>query len=92
MLPMTMDSLIFRKSKMGWREWNKKSPMRMCVGCHEMREKKENRSVVLKMQDNTFCIDAAGTQETAAEHICAKEDGVSGISSPEYTDWNVRSK
>ena len=21
---------------------NKKSPMRMCVGCHEMREKKRN--------------------------------------------------
>ena len=44
---------------------NKKSPMRMCVGCHEMREKREMIRV-LKMQDNTFCIDAAGA------YLCKK--------------------
>ena len=43
----------------------KKNPMRMCVGCHEMREKRDLIRV-LKMQDNTFCIDPA------AVHICAK--------------------
>ena len=31
----------------------------MCVGCHEMREKGDLIRV-LKMQDNTFCIDPAG--------------------------------
>ena len=48
----------------------KKNPMRMCVGCHEMREKRDLIRV-LKMQDNTFCIDPAG-RKTAAVHICAK--------------------
>lgn len=68
---------------------NKKSPMRMCVGCHEMREKREMIRV-LKMQDNTFCIDAAG-RKTAAEHICAKRWSV-WIRQSRITDWNVRSK
>lgn len=49
----------------------KKNPMRMCVGCHEMREKRDLIRV-LKMQDNTFCIDPGLAGKTAAVHICAK--------------------
>ena len=50
---------------------NKKSPMRMCVGCHEMREKREMIRV-LKMQDNTFCIDAAGRKNGRGAYLCKK--------------------
>lgn len=47
---------------------NKKSPMRMCVGCHEMREKREMIRV-LKMQDNTFCIDAGRSQKRRGAYL-----------------------
>lgn len=47
----------------------KKSPMRMCVGCHEMREKR-NMIRVLKMQDNTFCIDPAGRKNGRGAYLC----------------------
>ena len=50
---------------------NKKSQMRMCVGCHEMREKREMIRV-LKMQDNTFCIDAAGRKNGRGAYLCKK--------------------
>ena len=47
----------------------KKSPMRMCVGCHEMREKRDMIRV-LKMQDNTFCIDSAGRKNGRGAYLC----------------------
>ncbi len=68
---MTMDLSISRKSKMRMERMNKKSPMRMCVGCHEMREKREMIRV-LKMQDNTFCIDAAGRKNGRGAYLCKK--------------------
>lgn len=68
---MTMDLSISQKSKMRMERMNKKSPMRMCVGCHEMREKREMIRV-LKMQDNTFCIDAAGRKNGRGAYLCKK--------------------
>ena len=47
----------------------KKSPMRMCVGCHEMRDKRDMIRV-LKMQDNTFCIDSAGRKNGRGAYLC----------------------
>ena len=47
----------------------KKSPMRMCVGCHEMREKRDMIRV-LKMQDNTFCIDSTGRKNGRGAYLC----------------------
>lgn len=66
-----MDSSIFRRTMMRMERMNKKSPMRMCVGCHEMREKREMIRV-LKMQDNTFCIDAAGRKNGRGAYLCKK--------------------
>lgn len=68
---------------------NKKSPMRMCVGCHEMREKREMIRV-LKMQDNTFCIDAAGRKNGRGAYLCKRWSV--WIRQSRITDWNVRSK
>lgn len=48
---------------------NKKSPMRMCVGCHEMREKRDMIRV-LKTSDGTFCIDAAGRKNGRGAYLC----------------------
>lgn len=48
---------------------NKKIPMRMCVGCQQMKEKREMMRVI-KMQDNTFCIDATGKKNGRGTYLC----------------------
>lgn len=48
---------------------NKKIPMRMCVGCQQMKEKREMMRVI-KMQDNTFCIDATGKKNGRGAYLC----------------------
>ena len=43
---------------------NKKIPMRKCVGCQEMKSKKEMMRV-LKTSEDTFELDATGKKERA---------------------------
>lgn len=52
---------------------NKKIPMRMCVGCQEMKEKKEMIRI-LKMQDGQFCIDTTGKKNGRGAYICKSRD------------------
>ena len=51
---------------------SKKIPMRMCVGCQEMKEKREMIRV-LKTQENTFCIDTTGKKNGRGAYICRQE-------------------
>lgn len=51
---------------------SKKIPMRMCVGCQEMKEKREMIRV-LKTQENTFCIDITGKKNGRGAYICRQE-------------------
>lgn len=48
---------------------NKKVPMRKCVGCGEMKSKKEMIRV-LKGADDTFSLDATGRQNGRGAYIC----------------------
>lgn len=52
---------------------NKKIPMRMCVGCQEMKEKR-NMIRVLKTQENTFCIDVTGKKNGRGAYLCKNTD------------------
>lgn len=52
---------------------NKKIPMRMCVGCQEMKEKR-NMIRVLKTQNNTFCIDVTGKKNGRGAYLCKSAD------------------
>lgn len=52
---------------------NKKIPMRMCVGCQEMKEKR-NMIRVLKTQENTFCIDTTGKKNGRGAYLCKSAD------------------
>lgn len=47
----------------------KKIPMRMCVGCREMKEKR-SMVRVLRAQDGTFCIDETGKKNGRGAYIC----------------------
>ena len=52
---------------------NKKIPMRMCVGCQEMKEKR-NMIRVLRTQENTFCIDTNGKKNGRGAYVCKNAD------------------
>ena len=51
----------------------KKIPMRMCVGCGEMKPKKEMIRV-LKISDDGFIIDKTGKKNGRGAYICSSED------------------
>ena len=52
---------------------NKKVPMRKCVGCGEMKSKKEMIRV-LKTSEEEFVLDATGKQNGRGAYICPSKD------------------
>ncbi len=48
---------------------SKKIPMRMCVGCRQMKEKKEMIRV-LRTPENEICIDTTGKKNGRGAYIC----------------------
>ncbi len=51
----------------------KKTPMRMCVGCQQMRDK-NNMIRVIRTQDGEFCIDRTGKKNGRGAYICKSPD------------------
>lgn len=47
----------------------KKIPMRKCVGCGEMKPKKELMRI-LRTQDDDFCIDTTGKKNGRGAYLC----------------------
>ena len=52
---------------------NKKVPMRKCVGCQEMKSKKEMIRV-LKTSEEEFVLDATGKKNGRGAYICPSKD------------------
>ena len=48
---------------------NKKVPVRRCVGCQEMKEKKEMIRVI-RTQEGEFLLDATGKKNGRGAYIC----------------------
>lgn len=48
---------------------NKKVPMRKCVGCQEMKSKKEMMRVI-KTSDDEFLLDATGRKNGRGAYLC----------------------
>ncbi len=51
----------------------KKIPMRMCVGCRQMKEKRDMIRV-LRTQDGEFCIDQTGKKNGRGAYLCKNPD------------------
>lgn len=51
----------------------KKSPMRKCVGCQEMKNKKEMIRVI-RTAENEFMLDATGKKNGRGAYICPKRE------------------
>lgn len=52
---------------------NKKIPMRKCVGCGEMKSKKEMIRV-LKTSEEAFVLDATGKQNGRGAYLCPSKE------------------
>ena len=48
-------------------------PVRMCVGCQEMKNKKEMIRVI-KTQEGTFMLDATGKKNGRGAYVCPSEE------------------
>lgn len=51
----------------------KKTPMRKCVGCGEMKSKKEMMRV-LKTSENEFLLDATGKKNGRGAYLCLSKE------------------
>ena len=54
----------------------KKTPMRMCVGCGEMKSKKEMIRV-LKTSEQEYVLDATGKKNGRGAYLCFSKDCLS---------------
>ena len=52
----------------------KKIPLRQCVGCGEMRSKKEMLRVLKSAEDDTFCLDITGKKNGRGAYICHSQE------------------
>lgn len=52
----------------------KKIPLRQCVGCGEMRSKKEMLRVLRSAEDDTFCLDITGKKNGRGAYVCKNRD------------------
>lgn len=50
----------------------KKLPLRQCVGCGEMKSKKEMIRV-LKTEESSFCLDFTGKKNGRGAYVCKSE-------------------
>ena len=55
---------------------NKKIPMRKCVGCQEMKSKKEMLRVI-RTQEGEFLLDATGKKNGRGAYICPSSECLS---------------
>ena len=54
---------------------NKKIPMRQCVGCRQMKTKKEMIWVIKtgsEEEETTICLDATGRKNGRGAYVCPK--------------------
>lgn len=52
---------------------NKKIPMRQCVGCREMKPKRELIRIIRTSEDEIF-VDATGKKNGRGAYICPREE------------------
>ena len=52
----------------------KKIPMRQCVGCGEMKGKKEMMRVLRSAEDDSICLDITGKKNGRGAYLCKNRD------------------
>lgn len=52
----------------------KKIPMRQCVGCGEMKSKREMMRVLKTAEDDSICLDMTGKKNGRGAYVCKNRD------------------
>lgn len=52
----------------------KKIPLRQCVGCGEMKSKKEMMRVLKTAEDDQICLDVTGKKNGRGAYVCKSKD------------------
>ena len=52
----------------------KKIPMRQCVGCGEMKGKREMMRVLRSAEDDSICLDITGKKNGRGAYLCKNRD------------------
>lgn len=52
----------------------KKIPLRQCIGCGEMKGKKEMMRVLKKAEDDTICLDTTGKKNGRGAYVCKSRE------------------
>ncbi|MBR1771759.1 MAG: YlxR family protein [Lachnospiraceae bacterium] len=52
----------------------KKIPLRQCVGCGEMKSKKEMMRVLRTAEDGSFCLDISGKKNGRGAYVCMNKE------------------
>lgn len=52
----------------------KKIPVRQCVGCGEMKSKKEMMRVLRSAEDDRICLDTTGKKNGRGAYLCKNRD------------------
>lgn len=52
----------------------KKIPMRQCVGCGEMKSKREMMRVLRSAEDDSICLDMTGKKNGRGAYLCKSRD------------------
>lgn len=52
----------------------KKIPLRQCVGCGEMKSKKEMMRVLRTAEDDHICLDVTGKKNGRGAYVCKNRD------------------
>ena len=64
---------LMKKKVTGMKVMNKKIPMRKCVGCGEMKNKKEMLRVI-HTKEGEFLLDATGRKNGRGAYLCFSRD------------------
>ena len=64
---------LMKKKVTGMKVMNKKIPMRKCVGCGEMKNKKEMLRVI-HTNEGEFLLDATGRKNGRGAYLCFSRD------------------
>ncbi len=52
----------------------KKIPLRQCVGCGEMKSKKEMMRILRQAEDGTICLDVTGKKNGRGAYVCKSRE------------------
>ena len=68
---------------------NKKIPMRKCVGCQEMKSKKEMLRVI-RTQEGEFLLDATGKKNGRGAYLCPSSECLGKAIRQKGLEWSFK--